>query len=172
MNNLQRILLTSGLAATASLMANLAAFADTTATVSLSGIIPTNLTFTVVPESPATALPLIPGDNNRSVRIGYINGASTNNPSGLKVNVSGTGSLASGSNSIPILQIQEASGISATLPEQGAAFSLAVSNGLIVTRSSTNGLAPSSTIFINYTVPPNQAPGTYTGSITFTAVDN
>ena len=46
------------------------------------------------------------------------------------------------------------------------------SNPLQLTRSSSAGVAPASSIFISFTIPPNQAAGTYTGSITFTAYDN
>jgi hypothetical protein len=47
MNKFKRILLASGLAATASLMANSPAFAGTTGTVNLSGTVPSNLTIVV-----------------------------------------------------------------------------------------------------------------------------
>ena len=62
MNKFHRLLLASGLAATASLMGNLAAFAQavtgTTATVTLTGVISSNLTITVTPDNNATNLAL------------------------------------------------------------------------------------------------------------------
>jgi len=176
MNNLQRILLTSGLAATASLMANSAAFAGTTATVPLSGTVPSSLTITVTPITANTsALPLTPGTSysatagGTDIKIATITAASTNSPGGLKVTATGNGRLVSGTNFIGLSELSENIGSSATSSQQGRSFAAgsSFSFDLFKTVSSTAGSAPDSSIFIGYSVPANQAPGTYTGSITF-----
>ena len=178
MNKFQRILLASGLAATASLMGNSAVFAQSvtgkTATVNLSGTVPSTLTITVTPTAAATNLPLILGDlytPTKLFRIATITAASTNSPNGLKVTVTSNGLLQSGANSIAFVGFGEGS-TALNGPSNYGFFSTYISNPLQVTKSTLAGSAPDSNIFIGYSVPANQAPGTYTGSITFTATDN
>jgi type 1 fimbria pilin len=97
MNKFNRILLASGLAATASLMANSPAFADTkTGTVNLSGTVATSLAMTVTPLSNATSLAMLPGVNYQDVKIGNITGATTNSANGFKVTVNSTWRFVSG----------------------------------------------------------------------------
>ena len=170
MNKFNRILLASGLAATASLMANSPAFAGTTGKVDLSGTVPSNLTITVGSTSTATSLPLSPGTYS-NVKVGVVNGASTNSANGLKVVLSSTWALTSGGNSIPITNIGEAAGTTATSGTVNQA-SPTGNYTLLSTKTTTSGNATDSSIFIAYTVPNGQAAGTYTGSITFTASDN
>jgi hypothetical protein len=104
MNKFNRILLASGLAATASLVANSSAFAGTTGTVNLSGTVPSSLTISVGTMSTATSLALSPGTYS-NVKVGVVTGASTNSANGLKVVLSSTWALRSGGNSIPITNI-------------------------------------------------------------------
>ena len=170
MNKFNRILLASGLAATASLVANSPAFAGTTGTVDLSGTVPSNLTITVS-SNPANAnLTLTPGTYT-NVKIAVITGASTNSANGLKVVASSNWKLTSGNNSIAFTSIGDASGAAATLST--ANQSNPTGNfTLISTKSTASGSASDSSLFIGYTVPSGQAAGTYTGSIIFTASDN
>ena len=87
MNKFNCILLASGLAATASLMASSPAFAGPdTATVNLSGSIPYTLQMTLNPTTGGDSLDLSVGQ--RSVKIATITGATTNSENGLKVNIS------------------------------------------------------------------------------------
>ena len=170
MNKFKRILLASGLAATASLMANSPAFAGTTGTVNLSGTVPSNLTITVTPNPSAANLVLSPGTYS-NVKVGMVTGASTNSANGLKVVLSSSWALTSGSNSIAITNIGEAAGTTATTATGNQANP---GGSYILTNAKTtaSGNAADSSIFIAYTVPSGQAVGTYTGSITFTASDN
>jgi hypothetical protein len=170
MNKFKRILLASGLAATASLVANSSAFAGTTGTVNLSGTVPSSLTISVGTLSTASSLALSPGTYS-NVKVGVITGASTNSANGLKVVLSSTWALRSGSNSIAITNIGEAAGTTATSVEGNQANPTG-NYTLSSTRTSASGNATDSSIFIGYTVPTGQAPGTYVGSITFTASDN
>jgi hypothetical protein len=172
MNKFNRILLASGLAATASLVANSSAFAGTTGTVNLSGTVPSSLTISVGTMSTATSLALSPGTYS-NVKVGVVTGASTNSANGLKVVLSSTWALtsASGGNPIPITNIGDATGSTAT-SVSGNQPSPTGTYTLTSTRTTVSGNANDSSIFIAYTVPNGQAPGTYTGSITFTASDN
>jgi hypothetical protein len=170
MNKFNRILLASGLAATASLVANSPAFADTTGTVNLSGTVPSTLAVTVSPSPDAFSLDLSPG--TRIVKIATITGAATNSPSGLKVTATSNWRLVSGSNFIVLDRLGESQGSNATSPTSLQLPSYYDSNPLQLTTSDSTGNASDSSIFVSYTIPPDQAPGTYTGSITFTATDN
>ena len=170
MNKFNRILLASGLAATASLVANSSAFAGTTGTVNLSGTVASSLAISVTPNASATSLALSPGTYS-NVKVGAITGASTNSANGLKVVASSTWTLTSGSNSIPITSIGDAPGAAATT----ATVNSTSPSGAITlqtTKTTASGTAPDSSLFIGYTVQSNQATGSYTGSITFTASDN
>ena len=73
MNKFKRILLASGLAATASLMANSPAFAGTTGKVDLSGTVPSTLTITVAPTNNATSLNLTPDTINYTLTGNRLN---------------------------------------------------------------------------------------------------
>ena len=173
MNKFNRILLASGLAATASLMANSPAFADTkTGTVNLSGTVATSLAMNVVPLSNATSLAMTPGVNYSDVKIGNITGATTNSANGFKVTVNSTWRLVSGANSIPFTDFAEVPGTTSLAPS--VRRSTLVAN-TPVDLNSINTSAPGNAqdvgFFISYNVPSNAAPGTYTGSITFTATD-
>ncbi|MCX5965833.1 MAG: hypothetical protein NT070_22705 [Cyanobacteria bacterium] len=168
MNKFNRILLASGLAATASLVANSPAFAGTTGKVDLSGTVPSSLAITVTPTSSATSMNLTPG-SYRGVKIADITNASTNSPNGFKIIVTSSGLLVSGANSIPLIVFVEKS--PTTGIGSGGAFSAYIANPLAVTKITSAGSAPDSSIEIGYDVPSNQAPGTYAGSITFTASD-
>ena len=168
MYKFNRILLASGLAATASLVANSPAFAGTTGTVNLSGTVPSSLSLTVAASTSAASLALSPGTYS-NVKVGVVTGASTNSANGLRVVLSSSWALTSGSNSIAITNIGEAAGTTAT---SGTGNQATGNYTLTGTRTSASGNAPDSSIFIAYTVPSGQAVGTYTGSITFTASDN
>ena len=170
MNKFNRILLASGLAATASLVANSPAFAGTTGTVNLSGTVPSLLTITVTANPSTNNLSLSSGSYT-NVKVGYVTGASTNSANGLKVVLSSTWALTSGSNSIPITYIGDALGTTAT-SATGGQPSPTSDYTLMNTKTTASGAAPDSSIFIGYTVPSSQAAGTYAGSITFTASDN
>ena len=174
MIKVHRILLASGLAATASLVANSPAFADTTGTVNLSGTIPAALPITVSPVPDVGSLTLTPGNAYTPIKIATISGLSTSSVNGLKVIVTSASNwrLVSGSNFIAFGGLGEALGTNATSPTSMRSPSHYDSNPLQLTRSSSAGNASDSSIFISYTIPPNQAPGTYTGSITFTVTDN
>jgi hypothetical protein len=170
MNKFNRILLASGLAATASLVANSPAFAGTTGTVNLSGTVPSSLTISVN-SNPANAnLALSPGTYS-NVKVGTITGASTNSANGLKVVASSTWTLTSGSNSIPITSVGDAPGAAATTATVNST-SPSGNVTLQTTKTIASGDASDSSLFIGYTVPTGQAAGTYKGSITFTASDN
>ena len=73
MNKFKRILLASGLAATASLMANSPAFAGTTGKIDLSGTVPATLTINVAPTTNAPSLDLPPDTTQYAVKIGQYN---------------------------------------------------------------------------------------------------
>jgi hypothetical protein len=174
MNKFNRILLASGLAATASLVANSPAFAGTTGTVNLSGTVPSTLTITVNPSSSNANLTLTPGAVT-NVKIGTITGASTNSANGLKVVASSNWKLTSASSAsiyIPITAVGDASGTSATSATVSTETPATGGNiTLIATSTSVSGSVSNSSLFIRYNVPSGQAAGTYTGSITFTASD-
>ena len=175
MIKVHRILLASSLAATASLMINAAAFAGSTATVNLSGTIPAAaLPITLSPAPDAGSLTLTPGNAYTGIKIAAISGLLTNNRNGLKVTVTSASNwrLVSGSNFIEFGGLGEALGTNATSPTSMRSPSHYDSNPLQLTRSSSAGNASDSSIFISYTISPDQAPGTYTGSITFTVTDN
>jgi hypothetical protein len=167
MNKFNRILLASGLAATASLVANSSAFAGTTGKVDLSGTVPSSLEITVTPLTAAASLDLSPG--NRNTKIATITGASTNSPNGLFITLTSSNSyrLVSGNNSISFAT-RSAAGATASVFTHDVGTSGFV---LQQTTSTSPGGAPDSSIFISYNVPTGQAPGTYVGSITFTASD-
>ncbi|NMF61235.1 hypothetical protein [Pseudanabaena yagii] len=171
MNKFNRILLASGLAATASLMTNSPAFAGTTATVNLSGTLVSTLSLSVDAQTSASALDLTPGRNYSDVKVAWVYGGKTNNLAGLKVLVSSTWQLTSGSNTIPITTVGDAPDSSSVATVKTATNS-SVPYTLNVTKTTTSGNAPSSMVFIDYSVPLSQVPGAYTGSITFTAYDN
>ena len=172
MNKFNRILLASGLTATASLMANLPAFADTTGKVDLSGTVPSTLTITVTPSNNASALTLSPGIYN-NIKVAAITDASTNSANGLLVRLSSSWKLTSGSNSIAITKIGEGAS-SASTPTLAISVNptpTTVFDAFYTRTSVVAGTVPDSNIFISYTVPSGQAPGDYTGSINFTATD-
>jgi hypothetical protein len=172
MNKFNRILLTSGLAATASLVANSAAFAGTTGEISLSGTVASNLTMTLTPLDPASALPLGLG-NTYTVKIGVV-GASTNSANGLRVVLnSDDWALKSGSNSIAITSIADAPGIGVAATTKSLA-NPTVNNNYVLANTFTSGPRDpgTSSIYIGYSVSSTQATGTYTGTVRFTAVDN
>jgi hypothetical protein len=171
MNKFNRILLASGLAATASLMANSSAFAGTTGTVNLSGTVASSLTISVGTTATATSLALSPGTYT-NVKVGVVTGASTNSANGLKVVLSSSWALTSGSNSIAITNIGDSVNTTATTRTHGTQGSPTGDYTLVNTKTSVSGNANDSSIFIAYTVPSGQAAGTYAGSITFTASDN
>jgi hypothetical protein len=178
MNKFNRILLASGLAATAALMANSPAFADTTGKVDLSGTVPSTLAVTVSPSAGASSLDLSPG--TRIAKIGTITGVATNSPSGLKVTATSTWKLVrSGAQAtdvaIGVLNVYQASGASATVHtwQLDSAPQVNQAIELIYTKSTGPGSAPDSSFFIALNLPTNYTypAGTYTGSITFTATD-
>jgi hypothetical protein len=171
MNKFNRILLASGLAATASLMANSPAFAGTTGTINLSGTIDSVLSITVSPSANSGGLNLGNG-NHSDVTIGTVTGASSNSQNGLKVVLTSTWELKSGSNTIPITKISEAAGyVSVPTTRVDTSTLSSIGYTLVNTQTSAPGLATPSTIFIDYDVPSGQATGTYSGSITFTVSD-
>jgi hypothetical protein len=174
MIKVHRILLASSLAAIASLMTNAAAFAGPTATINLSGTVPAALPITLSPAPDAGSLTLSPGNAYTGIKIAAISGLLTNSSNGLKVTVTSASNwrLVSGSNFIEFGGLGEALGTNATSPTSMRSPSHYDSNPLQLTRISSAGNASDSSIFISYTIPPNQAPGTYTGSITFTVTDN
>jgi hypothetical protein len=174
MIKVHRILLAYSLAATASLMTKAAAFAGPTATVNLSGTVPAALPITLSPAPDAGSLTLTPGNAYTGIKIAAISGLLTSSGNGLKVIVTSASNwrLVSGSNFIEFGGLGEALGTNATSPTSMRSPSHYDSNPLQLTRSSSAGNASDSSIFISYTIPPNQAPGTYTGSITFTVTDN
>jgi hypothetical protein len=151
-------------------VANSSAFAGTTGTVNLSGTVPSSLTISVGTTATATSLALSPGTYS-NVKVGVVTGASTNSANGLKVVLSSTWALTSGVNSIPITNIGDAAGTTAT-SVSGNQPSPTGTYTLMSTKTMVSGNATDSSIFIAYTVPTGQAPGTYVGSITFTASDN
>ena len=169
MNKFKRILLASGLAATASLVANSPAFAGTTGKVDLSGTVSSNLTITVTPNPSAASLVLSPGIYS-NVKVGTITGASTNSANGLKVVLSSTWTLTSGPNSIAITNIGDAPSTTATLVSSSKTSPVG-DYTVFSTSTPSPGSASDSSIFIAYTVPNGQPPGIYSGSITFTATD-
>ena len=171
MNKFNRILLASGLAATASLVANSSAFAGTTGTVNLSGTVPSSLSLTVAASTSAASLDLTPGFTYSDVKVATLSGARTNGTAGLKVFVSSTWVLTSGSNTIPITRVGDAATSSAVATIKTATNTY-VPYTLNVTKSTAGGNANDSNVFIEYSVPSTQAKGTYAGSITFTASDN
>ena len=160
-------------------MGNSAAFAQAvtgkTATVNLSGTVPSSLTMTVTPITANTsALPLTPGTSTTStyIKIATITSASTNSAGGLKVNVTSSWLLESaGKTPIPITQFAEGP-ISSSIPWSGGPVSIYATKPLDYTYSVAAGPADDQSVYIGYSVPANQAPGLYTGSITFTATDN
>ena len=175
MNKFKRILLASGLAATASLMANSPAFAGTTGKIDLSGTVPSTLTITVAPTTNATSLDLTPNTTKYDVKIGNITDASSNSPNGLRVVASSTSNwkLVSGQNSIDIVGFGDSQGTTSTVPYSMVSTSTGTGAfTLNYTKTTAAGSAQDSGIFISYVVPADAATGTYTGSITFTAFDN
>ena len=172
MYKFNRILLASGLAATASLVANSPAFAGTTGTVNLSGTVPSSLSLTVAASTSAASLDLTPGLTYSDVKVATLSGARTNGTAGLRVFVSSTWVLTSGSNNtIPITRVGDAATSSAVATIK-TATNTSVPYILNVTKSTAGGNANDSNVFIEYSVPSTQAKGTYAGSINFTASDN
>ena len=166
MNKFKRILLASGLAATASLVANSPAFAQSTnATVNLSGSIPYTLQMTLNPTTGGDSLDLSVGE--RSVKIATITGATTNSENGLKVNISKSSLTSSTGATIPF-SVRDAPGANAVT---NAYLNGADGGVLNYTTSNARGSAPDSSIFIWYNVASDVPPGTYTGSVTFTVVN-
>jgi hypothetical protein len=164
MNKFKRILLASGLAATASLMANSSAFAGTTGTVNLSGTVPYTLQMTLNPTTGGDSLDLSVG--RRIVKIATITGAATNSENGLKVNVSTSPLISSTSGGTIVFTVGDAVGANAL------ADRVRIADGeLNYTTSNARGPAPDSSIFIFYNVGGEVPPGTYTGSVTFTVTD-
>ena len=174
MNKFKRILLASGLAATASLMANSPAFAGTTGKIDLSGTVSSTLTITVAPTTNATSLDLTPNTTKYDVKIGNITNASSNSPNGLRVVASSTSNwkLISGQNAIDIIFFGDSQGTTSTAPGNMVSTSPEGTFTLNYTNTTAAGSAQDSGIFISYIVPADAATGTYTGSITFTAFDN
>lgn len=166
LNSLGRVLVASGLVAVTSFMASTAAFAGTTGTVNLSSSVPSNLSITVTPLAAAGSLNLAPLATVANVQVATI-AASTNSALGLKVTPTSTGLLSSGLNTITYT-IGEAFTTGADL----TVASVTDGTALIKTHSSASGTARESAISVSYTVPAGQAPGVYTGFISFTAVDN
>ena len=115
MNKFNRILLASGLAATASLVANSPAFAQSTGTINLSGNIPYSLSLTLngaTAGNTNTTLSLNPGQTYTAVKIGTISGASSNSPNGLRVSVQSSWTLTSSTGgTIPISKFGETSNL-------------------------------------------------------------
>ncbi|MEI6331059.1 MAG: hypothetical protein WCP16_17600 [Pseudanabaena sp. ELA645] len=171
MNKFNRILLASGLAATASLMANSAAFAGTSGTVTVTGNVASIMSMTVTASDSSASLELIPGTDYSNVKIATLTGVSTNGAGGLKVSASSNWVLTSGSDTIPITKIGD-SLTSASTATTKATPSTSVASILNITKSTAGGNADSSNVYIDYSVSSTQAKGTYTGSITFTATDN
>jgi hypothetical protein len=183
MNKFNRILLASGLAATASLVANSPAFAGTTGKVDLSGNVPSNLGITVTPTSSATSMVFVPGNNTADLMIAQITGAATNSSSGLKVTVSSSWKLQStvkSSDYVYITAFAESSGIvyqgSASISNkrrlQDNNLQSNVPFDLAITNTNAAGAAPDSSLYISFSAPgTTSAAGLYTGSITFTATD-
>jgi len=171
MNKFNCILLASGLAATTSLMAISPAFAGTTGTINLSGTIDSVLSITVSPGANSGGLNLGTG-NHSDVAVGFVSGASSNSQNGLKVVLTSTWELKSGSNTIPITKISEAAGyvgVPTTRVDTSTLSSIGYT--LVNTQTSAPGSATASSIFIDYNVPSGQATGIYSGSITFTVSD-
>ena len=166
MYKFNRILLASGLAATASLVANSPAFAvPDTATVNLSGSIPYTLQMTLNPTTGGDSLDLSVGE--RSVKIATITGATTNSENGLKVNISKSSLTSSTGATIPF-SVRDAPGANA---DTNSYLNGADGGVLNYTTSNARGSAPDSSIFIWYNVASDVPPGTYTGSVTFTVVN-
>jgi hypothetical protein len=171
MNKFKRILLASGLAATASLMANSPAFAQSTnATVNLSGSIPYALEMTVNPITAAAgSLDLSVG--GRTVKIATITGASTNSENGLKVGITKT-PMTSSTGGTVFFSVRDAAGANADTTANITGADLTADTGeLNYTKSNARGSAPDSSIFIFYNVYSETPPGTYTGSVTFTVIN-
>ncbi len=137
----------------------------------MSGTVPSTLSLTVTPSSSASSLELIPGMSYTDILVATSISALTNSPAGLRVSVTSTWVLTSGSNTIPIRRIGDALTTSPVATTNIAANS-AVPYVLNVTKSTVGGNAPNSRFFIDYNVPFTQAKGNYTGLITFTASDN
>jgi len=179
MNKVPRILLASGLAATASLMAISPAFAGTTDKVDLSGTVPSNLSLTVTATSEASAMIFVPGNNTYDLKIANITGAATNSPNGLKVSVLSSWRLQSTSTAdyITITGFGESTSTSssiATAHRRRLQDNTLLSNAsfdLAITNTNAAGAAPDSSLYISYNVYALAPAGTYTGSITFTATD-
>jgi hypothetical protein len=179
MNKFKRILLASGLAATASLVANSSAFAGTTGKVDLSGTVPSSLEITVTPTSSATSMVFIPGNNGYDLKIANITGAATNSPNGLKVTVLSSWSLQSTSTShyITIMGFGESTSTSSSIATanrrriQDNNLQSNVPFDLAITNTNVAGAAPDSSLYISYNAYALAPAGTYTGSITFTATD-
>jgi hypothetical protein len=117
---------------------------------------------------------LTPGNAYTGIKIAAISGLLTNSRNGLKITLTSASNwrLVSGSNFIVLDRLGESQGSNATSPTSLELPSYYDSNPLQLTTSSSAGNASDSSIFVSYTIPPGQAPGTYTGSITFTATDN
>ena len=167
MNKFKRILLASGLAATASLVANSPAFADTTGTVNLSGTVPSTLSLTVTPAANVGALQLTPGATYTGIKIATLS-ASSNAEDGLRVTASGDWLLFCYTSDyyIPITKLGEAATTSATSPAIVKDVATASSFTLDTTKSGSRlTAAPDSSIFISYSVPNTAPPCTYASSI-------
>ena len=179
MNKFNRILLASGLAATASLVANSSAFAGTTGKVDLSGTVPSSLEITVTPTSSATSMVFVPGNNTYDLKIANITGAATNSPNGLKVTVLSSWRLQSTSTSdyITIMAFGESTSTSSSIATankrriQDNNLQSNVPFDLAITNTNVAGAAQDSSLYISYNVYALAPAGTYTGSITFTATD-
>jgi hypothetical protein len=174
MNKFNRILLASGLAATASLVANSPAFAQATGTINLSGNIPYSLSLTlngVTPGDTNTTLSLNPGQTYAAVKIGTISAATSNSPNGLRVSVSSNWTLTSSTGGIIAIS---SFGETSNIDMNGSRVEKTPPPStfdLTYTTSSAAGNAPHSGFFITYTVPTSAPPGNYAAAILFAAID-
>jgi hypothetical protein len=179
MNKFNRILLASGLAATASLVANSPAFAGTTGKVDLSGTVPSSLEITVTPTSAATSMAFIPGNNTYDLKIANITGAKTNSPSGLKVTATSSWRLTNPGTTeyVTIMGFGESTSTSSSIATenrkriQDNTLRSNVPFDLAITNTNAAGAAPDSSVYISFNIYALAPAGIYTGSITFTATD-
>ncbi len=169
LNSLGRVLVASGIVAVTSFMASTAAFADTTASVAIQGIVdPTLAIASSNPKQDINLSPLVSPANAREVKVADLK-FGTNNSTGLTVTVDAANSLtlAKPDGITPVaFQVQ----ILAGSPE--APTTLYQGTGSAFVTNAPAAITTDHSLYIQYAPAAFQDPGTYRSTIGLTVADN
>ncbi|MFB2882403.1 hypothetical protein [Floridanema aerugineum] len=167
--SLRRFLIASSLIVTPVATIGLApaAFADTTASVGLSGTVTSTLAITSTTTTDASALPLSTA-GNQVAKIADLT-VTTNNTAGLTLTAS-TGNLTSGTDTVPftVTTVDDAATAPSTFATaSGSNYTLNVNSGLDASTGSKN-----LDLYIQVQNPTLPKRGSYNGTVTLTVTDN